>query len=230
METAPENLTQTLQQYWFDRLQVHFEDSYAGLPILKFPEDLRVYEHLIWRSRANVVIELGVHAGGSSLWFRDRLRALEAYGQIQDGLVIAADHDLTVARRELARTEATQIELIEGDVLDAALVTRIERLLPADARCFVVEDTAHTYETTYAALESFARFVPVGGFLVTEDTCVDIEEMRPDSRWPRGVSKAVRDWLATEDGASFAVRRELEIYGLSCHPGGFLERVSANGD
>ena len=230
METAPENLTQTVKQYWFDRLRVHFEDSYAGLPMLKFPEDLRVYEHLLWRSRSNVVIELGVHAGGSSLWFRDRLRTLAAYSQIENGVVIAVDRDLTIPRRELARTDAAQIELIEGDVLDPALVLRIESLLPAVSRCFVVEDTAHTYETTYAALESFARFVPVGGFFVTEDTCVDFDEMRPDPGWPRGVSNAVSDWLTTEEGSSFAVRRELELYGLSCHPGGFLERVSANGD
>ncbi len=46
------------------------------------------------------------------------------------------------------------------------------------------------YDTTRAALEGFARFVPPGGFFVVEDGCVDDEELRFDE-WPRGVLPAV---------------------------------------
>ena len=55
-------------------------DSYAGVP--KLPEDLRVYEHMLWLSTTEVVVELGAYAGGSALWFRDRLRTLASYGHI----------------------------------------------------------------------------------------------------------------------------------------------------
>jgi cephalosporin hydroxylase len=89
----------------------------------------------------------------------------------------------------------------------------------------VVEDSAHVYETTYAALLGFARFVPVGGYLVVEDGCVDVEEMRLDDSWPRGVLPAIADWLASPDGEAFRVQRDLELYGMSCHPGGFLQRM-----
>ena len=67
-----------LRDYWLDRVRQHMQDSYLGVPLVKFPEDLRVYEHLLWRSRTNVVIELGTFRGGSALWFRDRLRTLAA--------------------------------------------------------------------------------------------------------------------------------------------------------
>ena len=46
--------------------------------MLKFPEDLRVYEHLLWQTAPSTVIEVGVKDGGSALWFRDRLRTLAA--------------------------------------------------------------------------------------------------------------------------------------------------------
>src|SRR5262249_33557648 len=82
----------------------------------------------------------------------------------------------------------------------------------------------HMYETTRAALEGFARFVPPGGFFVVEDGCVDVEELRPDDRWPRGVLRALDEWLESPAGAGFVVRRDLEPYGIPCHPRGSLQR------
>ena len=64
-----------------------------------------------------------------------------------------------------------------------------------------------------------------GGFFVVDDGCVDIEELRLKPDWPRGVLRALHEWLATPQGAAFRVRKYLELYGLSCHPSGFLQRL-----
>jgi hypothetical protein len=75
-----------------------------------------------------------------------------------------------------------------------------------------------------AALVGFAPFVPSGGFFVVEDGCVDIEHMWIHPDWPRGVLPALHDWLRTPEGREFTIRRDLELYGVSCHPEGFLQR------
>jgi cephalosporin hydroxylase len=221
-------LDDSVLEYMRSRLRQHTQDSYAGVPMSKFPEDLRVYEHLIWASAADVVIELGVQFGGSSLWFRDRLHALGRYRSPSPKLVIGVDTDLSLARANLAaadRSYVDDIALIEGSVTDHATAGRVADRLPAGARCLVVEDTAHTYDTTLAALRGFGRFVPVGGFFVVEDGCVDIEQLRIDDGWPRGVLPALREWLAG-DASGFVVRSDLELYGVTCHPGGFLQRTA----
>jgi hypothetical protein len=41
------------------------------------------------------------------------------------------------------------------------------------------------------------------------------------------VLPAVHDWLAMPAGEQFVVRRDLELYGVSCHPSGFLQRRPA---
>jgi cephalosporin hydroxylase len=219
---------QPLREYWRARAAQHTHDRYAGVPISKFPEDLRVYEHLLWVSRANVVIEIGAHFGGSALWFRDRLRTLERYGRVSRPLVVSVDTDVRIASDSIGQAdtdwEAT-IALIEGNVLDPSLPDAVAARLPGDARCLVVEDSAHSYATTLAALRGFARFVPVNGFFIVEDGCVDVDDMRLSDEWPRGVLPALHNWLLTEQGRRFAVRRDLELYGVSCHPEGFLERV-----
>ncbi|MGO9488094.1 MAG: CmcI family methyltransferase [Solirubrobacteraceae bacterium] len=222
-------LDEQLRPYWLERAARHTHDSYAGVPMAKFPEDLRVYEHLLWTCRPEAVIELGTHHGASALWFRDRLRTLCDYGLVSVPRVVTVDVEADRARPFLDRADPSweeQITLVSGDVCDEALPGRVARLLPSGARCLVVEDSAHVYDTTMAALTGFAEFVPVGGFFVIEDGCVDVEEMRLEETWPRGVMPAVADWLALSAGESFRVRRDLELYGLTCHPGGILQRVS----
>lgn len=223
------SLQDSCLDYVRDRLRQVMFESYAGVPLGKFPEDLRMYEHLLWASRSNVVVEIGTNQGGSALWFRDRLATMAEYGHITAGLVISIDLDVEPARRRLESVPNQGITLVAGDVLDPELPARVAGLVPADARCFVVDDSAHTYETTRAALDGFAPLVAVGGYLVVEDGCVDVEELRVADSWPRGVQPALRDWLAGPAGSEFVQRPDLERYGVSCHPGGFLQRIAATG-
>jgi cephalosporin hydroxylase len=213
--------------YFDRRLRQCLFDTYVGIPLIKFPEDLRTYEHLLWSENVEVVLELGVESGGSTLWFRDRLRVLASYGRIRTPRVIGVDLDISKAHAHLSEIDPgyqDQILLIEGDLLDPALAERVRDLIPHGTSCLVIEDSAHTHETTLGALRGFASLVKPGGFFVVEDGSVDIEEMRLDPDWPRGVLAAIQEWLSTPEGRCFMQRRDLELYGVSCHPGGFLQR------
>jgi cephalosporin hydroxylase len=145
--------------------------------------------------------------------------------------VIAIDLDISAAQSNIEAADsdyADTITLVQGDICDPAIPDRVIESVASGARCFVVEDSAHIYDTTRAALTGLAPMVPLGGYFVVEDGCVDVDEMRIFEDWPRGVLPAVRDWLGTSQGARFSVRRDLERYGLSCHHGGFLQRTAAD--
>jgi cephalosporin hydroxylase len=224
-EPFERHLDSSLGEHWFDRLDRHFADSYMGVRLLKFPEDLRVYEHLLWEMRADTVIEIWTENGGSALWFRDRLQTLARYGRVSSPRVVSIDIAPNPAALRAADPDhENQITFLEGDVLDPDLPARVRSLIRPGARCFVIEDSAHVYATSLAALGGFAGFVPVGGWFVVEDGCVDVDALRPSEDWPGGVQAAIADWLASEDGAAFSQRRDAELYGLTCHPGGFLQR------
>jgi cephalosporin hydroxylase len=174
-------------------------------------------------------VEIGTQWGASALWFRDRLRTIRSYGRIdRDPLVVTVDVVEGGARDCLSMADpdyAAEIKLVEGDVRDPATAAAVRELVGARSNIFVIEDSAHVYDTTRASLEAFAPLVPVGGFMVVEDGCVDVEALRINEHWPRGVLPALREWLAGDVGQGFAVRRDLELYGVSCHPHGFLQRA-----
>lgn len=218
----------SVRQLWMSRIYQCVRDVYAGAPICKFPEDLRVYEHLLWAASPQIVIEIGAYGGGSALWFRDRLRTLATYGRVSDPFVVSIELEpsQTVAKLDAAdRDWRSSIHLIAGDVCDPMTAQRVAEIVPVDAPALVVEDSAHFYETTWAALTHFSRFVHPGGYFVVEDGSVDIEELRLYDTLPRGVLPALHDWLDTEAGQDFRVRRDFELYGLTCNPEGFLQRI-----
>ncbi|MGC0416944.1 CmcI family methyltransferase [Embleya sp. AB8] len=218
----------TLLEYRRARGRQHIRDWYAGLRIKKYPEDLRVLEHLLWVTRTQVVVELGTHLGGSALWFRDRLRTQAGYGRVPAAIgVISVDLAQDRAATLLGGADpdyARDITLVEGDITDPGVAERVSELVPPGARCLVVEDTLHVYATTTAALRNFAHLVPEGGFFVVEDGIVDDPELRPPGM-PGGVLPAIADWLGTEPGSAFTTRRDLELYGVTGHPHGWLQRV-----
>jgi cephalosporin hydroxylase len=59
--------------------------------------------------------------------------------------------------------------LVQGDVTDPQVPERVAALLDSERRALVVDDSAHTYDTTLAALRGFSRFVAPGGWFVVED-------------------------------------------------------------
>jgi cephalosporin hydroxylase len=221
------NLDEPVRNLWSARLAQVLHDTYAGVPLAKFPEDLRVYEHLLWASQADTVIELGTFCGGSALWFRDRLRSFASYGRCASSRVVSVDIDLSYARRWLSEADQSgerDIFLIEADVRDPSLPSRVAAAIPEGARCLVVEDGPHTYEATRAALGGFARFVPRGGWFVVEDGVVDEVELRAAEDWPRGVHRALAEWLATPEAHEFSTRRDVELYGITTNHRGYLQR------
>lgn len=219
-----------LIEFWRARIGQHHRERYAGVPISKFPEDLRTYEHVLWERQPQVVIEIGVQHGGSVLWLRDRLFDFQRYRSGPAPQVLGVDVDLSSARSHFAGLppEATAgIELLEGDVGEPSMLEAVRDRIPEGAEIFVIEDAAHDAATTHSALEGLAPLVKPGGFYMVEDTCVDVEPLRVLPEWPRGCGAALGQWLAEDPlGRSFRRRPDLQPFGLTCHPGGLIQRVS----
>jgi cephalosporin hydroxylase len=231
MDPLAENRDIPLAELWRSRVKQHQLDSYAGVPMAKFPEDLRTYEQILWERAPRIVIEIGVQHGGSTLWFRDRLFDFQRYRCGPAPSVLAVDVDLSLARKTFdgMPPEATAgIELLEADIGDPATVATIAEAVPRGAEVIVIEDASHDGPTTLAALGGLAPLIQAGGYYMVEHTCVDIEPLRVDGdAWPRGAGIAVGDWLSTDPlGRRFRGRPDLQPYGLTCHPGGLLQRLA----
>jgi cephalosporin hydroxylase len=225
------SLSMPLQEYYVDRIRTHMDETYAGIRMRKFPEDLYAYERILWEQSVEVVLELGTGHGGSALWFRDRLETLARYRSSGPPLVVSVDRDLDVPREMLASVDPDHdetIKLIAADIRDPALADVVAEVIPDGARVLVVEDSAHMYDTTMAALTHFAHLVSPNGYFVVEDGHRDYPGMLPLDMPSKvnGALVAVDEWLASERGRDFAIQRDREKYLVTTNPRGWLQRVA----
>lgn len=203
------HLDATVRNYWQTRLYQSMADTYRGIPLVKLPEDLRTYEHLIEETRPEVIIELGMFCGGSALWFADRLDCLSGGGRV-----------ITLELNKVSDFADPRVDVIYGDLRDHRIAEQVLNMV-AGRRCMVVEDSEHTYETTSEALSLYAPMVTKGCWLVVEDGFVDEPDLNEGFWNGGGVQKAVNEFIASPFGSRFS-KHDLATYGITGNHNGWL--------
>lgn len=199
--------------YLHGRQEQSLYDTYRGVVMAKTPEDLRVYQHVIWETRPDVIVELGTSHGGSALWFADQLRTLVP-DTGQRKLVITVD-PIEVSIDDALVTQAVgRLEHVYGTVHFVIAASH------SGSRVMVVDDSGHTHQTTSDALRLYHDLVTVGCYFVVEDGCVDEEWRHPS--FSGSVQPAIREFLSTHPEF---VGHDYRPYGFGMHPNGWLERV-----
>jgi cephalosporin hydroxylase len=187
------------------------QPRWLGQAVEKTPWDCWVYQEIIWETRPDFVIELGVTAGGSAHFFASVLDMMD------HGEVIGVDVSLARA----GSPGNKRIQYIEGSSTAPETLERV-RTRAAGKRVLVIADSRHEKNHVLAELEAYAPLVHVGGYFIVEDTLNDVLGFSPVPI--EGSKAAAEAFLARTD--DFVVdRRWAERYVLTLNPNGFLRRV-----
>jgi cephalosporin hydroxylase len=200
----------------FHRLYYHvskrtWKDTwYRGVRTYKCPTDMWVYMELIDQLEPGLVIETGTFRGGSALYLADRLETIGA------GRVVTVD-----VNEPPKPPQHDRLTYLTGSSTDPEIVAAIAAMIPEGAPVLVILDSDHSRDHVAAELEAYAPLVPVGSYLIVEDTNVNGHPAAPD--FGPGPMEAVWDFLATDPG--FEIDARCERYFLTQNPSGYLKRV-----
>ena len=114
-----------------------------------------------------------------------------------------------------------RLTYLTGSSSDPAIVEKIAAMIPEGAPVLVILDSDHSRDHVAAELEAYAPLVPVGSYLIVEDTNVNGHPAAPD--FGPGPMEAMWDFMATDPG--FEVDTRCERYFLTQNPSGYLKRV-----
>ena len=205
------NLDMTLRQ-WIERYQreIVFEHvHYRGVRTWKNVLDLWIVQEIIWEAGIEVVIEIGVRYGGTTLWLADLLRTFRG----ADGLVIGIDLE-----RPTVELPAN-VRFLEGDSIAPPTVGEARRL-SAGRSVLVLADGNHKAEHVLAEMRLYGPLVSEGSYFIAEDGIVDVMDWKEHTPGP---SVAAYQFVAEND--EFVMDRSREKYLLTYAPNGFLKRV-----
>ena len=216
---------------WKQQVLLHHGETYKGIPIVKFPQDLWTYEKIIGDYKPEIIIELGVDNGGFTRWLYDRMLLLQLESSTGPRTVIGIDYRLDAPRKNLSsivnhkEKHDVSIMLLNCNLASGQISQTATKLkdICKGKRVMIIEDSAHNYQTTKSCITNLANLVPVGGWWITEDTCVDFESLRQNKNWPRGALTATEELLG--QSSQWELSKINHQYVLTCHPNGFYRRI-----
>lgn len=202
------------------------QTTWFGEPILNLPQDVMAIQDIIWRTRPEYVIEVGVAWGGGMLFEATMLEMLGGKKVIGVDIFIPPDLRTRLSQHAVL---AQRMELIEGSSTSEETLARIREILQGSTKVLVVLDSNHTHEHVFNELRAYAPLVGKGSYLICGDTIIEklpgqAHGARP---WGPGNSPAtaVKAFLAENDRFIVDVGIDNRLL-FSCHPGGYLLAIA----
>jgi cephalosporin hydroxylase len=196
---------------WYDGKLAEL-NWWNGWQIVKHPNDLLIYQELVWQTQPQVIVETGTYAGGSALFLANMLDVMGP----ADSQVITIDietpdetpdHDRILFLQGLSSTDLRVLEKVKQEI--------------AGRKTMVILDSDHREEHVLKELKLYAPLVSKGCYLVVEDTHpLAVYEGYSHDGYPAG---AIKQWNPSQHGFEADARRERFLF--SQNPGGYLRRV-----
>ena len=183
--------------------------TWLGTQALKNPLDLWVYQEIVHETRPELIVETGTYRGGSALYLATLCDLVDAGEVVSiDVEPMRDDYPSHPRLTYLAGRSSTHPGVV-ADVTARAV----------GKRTLVILDSDHSQAHVEAELEAYAPIVPVGCYLIAEDS--NIGRIRKDLM--PGPLQAVERFLAATD--EFEIDREREKFLITFNPSGYLRRV-----
>lgn len=150
-----------------DKYKYTYNFEWAGIPIIKFPNDLMVLQEIISKVQPDVIIETGVAHGGSVVFSASML---QLYSK-KNAFVIGVDIDIRKHNHDRLKKNKfyKKLKLIEGSSTSPDVIKKIKKLIKGK-KVMVFLDSNHTYGHVKNEIEIYKDLVTKNSYLVVEDT------------------------------------------------------------
>lgn len=202
------------------------QGTWLGEPVLNLPQDMFALQEIIFKTRPEYIIEIGVAWGGSLLFYSTLLEVLGG-GEII-GVDIFIPDDLKQRLNSHGKL-SERIHLINGSSVEQDTVDKVKAITGDSRKTMILLDSNHTHEHVYKELQLYAPLVEKGYYLICGDTIVeDIPEQNyRDRPWGPGDNPKTALNAFMKETNRFEVDSELENKLLfSCNPGGYLRCIA----
>lgn len=186
------------------------DTNWLGTRIFKCPLDTWVYQEMMWELKPDIILECGTCLGGSALFLAHMCDLM------QRGSVITIDIDPPDGKPVHPR-----ITYLQGSSTSPQIISKVESLIEPGDRVLVILDSDHSRDHVMGELRAYSSLVPVGGYVIVEDTNINGHPWAPE--FGPGPWEAVEDFL--DETTDFVVDDSKEKFMMTFNPRGYLKRV-----
>jgi cephalosporin hydroxylase len=189
-----------------------WRDTYwMGVPLMKCPLDLWLYQEIVYRVRPAVIVETGTAYGGSALYLAHLCDLLGT------GAVISVDF---IERP--GRPTHPRLTYLTGSSTDPAMLAQITARIPAGGTVMVILDSDHSRDHVLQELHVYGPLVTPDSYLIVEDTNLNGHPVM--TTLGPGPAEALEEYLKIDRG--FVVDTTMSKFLMTFNPRGYLRKVA----
>lgn len=189
----------------------HHNFEYNGLKSLKCPFDYLNYQMIIDEVKPDLIIEIGTHFGGNSLYLADLL-------QLRNRGVL---HTIDVNEYgDLSKLDShPRIKRFLGgyENYDTNQIMEFENVL-------IIDDGSHQYRDVLNSLNKFNKFVTINSYFIVEDGV--LSELGYKESYEGGPLRAIEEFL--KENKKFIIDEKwINFFGKNAtfNPKGYLKKI-----
>lgn len=190
--------------------QGHHKLTYKNIQIIKCPFDYVIMQMIMFEVKPDLVIEIGTHTGGSSLYIADLMDII--------GKGIIHTIDINDLRFEECKSH-NRIKFFPNGFEDYDLknAENFETIL-------VIDDGSHHYKDVLDSLNKFSSLVTKNSYFIVEDGIIDKLGWKDD--YNGSPNRAIKEFISSND--CFIIDRKwCDLFGINAtfNTNGFLKKI-----
>ena len=208
--------------------RVAHQTTWFGEPILQLPQDLMIHQELIFKSKPDFFIEVGVAWSGSLLYYSSIFNVIG--GKKVIGIDTYIPDEIKKKIKKFSKLKKN-IELIKGSSTDPNVFKRIKSIIKGSKKIIIHLDSDHSHANVLNELNKYSKFIGKGSYLICGDTHVEFFKKNPHGKNKNYFKNnnpmtALKLFLKTKEGKKF--KQELTFqdrYFLTLNPYGILKKI-----
>jgi len=214
-----------MNQIWQD-LGLWMMEKWHGVTFMQNPNDAIVLQQLIWDQKPELLIEIGTHAGGSALFYSDIMQKYEAKPGATH--LFTMDPGLPQLDPKVFDKKAyPNVEFMQGLSHDPKILKRAYELHAKYPNTLLIHDGDHSLEGVLRDLELYDPLIPVGSYMVVQDTALDrMSDKGSAGGMAGGAYQGVAAFLQGKGAGRYVIDKRYEFMLFSVHHNGWLKKVA----
>ncbi len=199
-----------------------------GEPVLQLPQDLMIFQEIIFKSKPDYFIEVGVAWSGSLLYYSSIFNILGGKKIIGIDNFIPKQIENRIQKFQKLKKN---IKLIKGISTDDQVLIKLKKIIKNSKKVLIHLDSDHSQENVLKELNIYSQFIKKNSYIVCGDTHVEFFKKNPhgkNKKYSKGNNPmtALNIFLKTKEGKKF--KQDLTYhnrYFLTLNPLGILKKI-----
>lgn len=187
----------------------HRDTYWMGVPTLKCPLDLWIYQEILFELKPDLILETGTCHGGSALYLACLCDLLN------HGRIVTVD----IAPKENLPSHK-RIRYVKASSIAPETVSLIADEVAGNSTVLAILDSNHTKQHVLEELKIYQKWVTPGSYMIVEDSNINGHPVVPE--YGPGPMEAIEEFLTGTD--EFAIDPKREKFYLTYNPRGYLRK------